>query len=84
MQKVIYDKDILKFAWPISIKSTYQELLIQTNIDEKIIVIFDLSGQRGYMIINSMEDYNWYVNHTRGDGRFSEDFFWIINKRYLK
>lgn len=68
----------------MSIKSTYQELLIQTNIDEKIIVIFDLSGQRGYMVISSIEDFNWFVNHTRGDGRFTEEFFWIVNKRYLR
>ena len=84
MHKVIYKKDIISFARPMSIKSTYQELLIQTNSDEKIIVIFDLSGQSGYMVISSIEDFNWFVNHTRGDGRFTEEFFWIVNKRYLR
>lgn len=84
MHKVVYESNnIVSFARPVPRRVTYQELLKQKNIDEKVIVIFDLSGQRGYMLISSMEDYNWYICHTRGDGRFSEDFFWIVNKRHL-
>ena len=84
MHKVVYESNnIVSFARPVPRRVTYQELLKQKNVDEKVIVIFDLSGQRGYMLISSMEDYNWYINHTRGDGRFSEDFFWIVNKRHL-
>ena len=84
MHKVIYDPDIVNFARPLSIKSSYQELLMQKGVDEEIVVIFELGGQKGYMTISTFADFNWYLCGFRHDfPRTPEKFFWVVNQMYL-
>lgn len=83
-RKVIYNSKIDDFSRSMPISSSFQELLLWKLPYEKIVAIFDLRGQRGYMEISTLEDYNWYLSSIRHDGRTPEKFFWVVNQNLLE
>jgi len=82
--RVVYSPNIDQFSTPMPITSSYQELLLWKSPNEKIVAIFDLRGQRGYMDITSVKEYNWYLDKIRHDGRTPEKFFWLVDTKQLE
>jgi hypothetical protein len=84
-RKVIYDSELdSRCSRRIPVDISYQDLLSLISPNERIVVFFDLRGQRGYVVISSRDDYNWYQKVVRHDKRTQEKFFWIINQELVE